>query len=213
MCEGFARGRVSVVSDTIQEFEGVRFYKCGKYFSNSSVIKRLHRYVWEFHNGPIPNGFEIHHIDEDVSNNQIENLRILKKGEHSSLHSSSEQKRKRMSDLGKRYQKRTAEWHGSESGIEWHRQHYQKNKHKLHKLVEKVCSFCGKTFVAVNVGSDTAFCSNNCTSKHRRASGIDNVERVCVFCGKKFSINKYSKTASCSKSCAQRYRASLLHDD
>ena len=28
----------------------------------------MRRYVWQFHNGPIPDGYQIHHIDHDSSN-------------------------------------------------------------------------------------------------------------------------------------------------
>lgn len=36
-----------------------------------------HRYVWESANGPIPDGFEINHIDGDKTNNIIENLELV----------------------------------------------------------------------------------------------------------------------------------------
>lgn len=36
-----------------------------------------HRIVWLWHNGPIPEGFEIDHIDGDNRNNRIENLRAV----------------------------------------------------------------------------------------------------------------------------------------
>jgi len=37
---------------------------------------RAHRIIWEMHNGPIPEGMLIDHIDRDVFNNRIENLRL-----------------------------------------------------------------------------------------------------------------------------------------
>lgn len=37
---------------------------------------RAHRIIWELHNGEIPEGMLIDHIDGDVSNNKIENLRL-----------------------------------------------------------------------------------------------------------------------------------------
>ena len=45
-----------------------------------------HRYIWEQYNGQIPEGYVIHHIDEDKSNNNIENLRMMLCGDHSILH-------------------------------------------------------------------------------------------------------------------------------
>jgi hypothetical protein len=45
-----------------------------------------HRYVWEKENGVIPNGYDIHHIDGNKSNNAIFNLQLLEKTEHTKLH-------------------------------------------------------------------------------------------------------------------------------
>lgn len=38
-----------------------------------------HRIVWEMHNGPIPEGMEIDHINHNRIDNRIENLRIVTK--------------------------------------------------------------------------------------------------------------------------------------
>jgi len=42
-----------------------------------------HRYIWEIHNGKIPLGYDIHHIDNNKLNNDIKNLEMIKHGEHS----------------------------------------------------------------------------------------------------------------------------------
>lgn len=39
----------------------------------------LHRVIWEIVNGPIPDGYEIDHIDRGRANNRIENLRLALK--------------------------------------------------------------------------------------------------------------------------------------
>ncbi len=38
--------------------------------------KYIHHVVWEMHNGPIPEGMEVDHIDRDRTNNLLENLRL-----------------------------------------------------------------------------------------------------------------------------------------
>lgn len=38
---------------------------------------RVHQLVWIMHNGPIPAGMDIDHIDQNKSNNRIENLRLV----------------------------------------------------------------------------------------------------------------------------------------
>ncbi len=45
-----------------------------------------HRYVWEQANGPIPDGYDVHHIDGNGHNNDLSNLQLIKHGEHVAMH-------------------------------------------------------------------------------------------------------------------------------
>src|SRR5882724_5029715 len=45
-----------------------------------------HRDLWEKHNGPIPDGFYIHHKDKNPFNNDISNYECLSPLEHASRH-------------------------------------------------------------------------------------------------------------------------------
>ena len=59
------------------------------YYQVSSGIhqgKLLHRLVYEEHFGPIPEGFHIHHLDNDKTNCSPENLLLLSKSNHHKLH-------------------------------------------------------------------------------------------------------------------------------
>jgi hypothetical protein len=38
---------------------------------------RIHRVVWETFKGPIPEGFVVDHINDDKSDNRLENLQLL----------------------------------------------------------------------------------------------------------------------------------------
>jgi hypothetical protein len=53
----------------------------------------VHRYVWEQHYGAIPENIEIHHINEDKSDNRIENLKALNKIDHFKLHHTKEDRK------------------------------------------------------------------------------------------------------------------------
>lgn len=50
-------------------------------------MRANYRKIWEsFHNKKIPPGFEIHHIDGNFANNNIENLMLVSMEEHLQIH-------------------------------------------------------------------------------------------------------------------------------
>ena len=195
--------KVTVISPTIQEFNGERFYLCGNYFQHKG--KRLHVAVWKYHNGDIPKGYHIHHIDEDRTNNQIENLTQVEASWHSSHHSSSrvEYNQRHIKDM----RELASEWHRSDEGRKWNSKH-AKEQWENKQEREYTCSACGKKFKSVHVyGKDeNTFCSNKCKTYFRAHSGLDDETRVCPVCKKEFVVNKYSKTVCCSRECAVRKR-------
>ena len=44
----------------------------------------IHRLIWEAFNGPIPDGLTIDHIDNDKTNNRLDNLQLLTNAENNS---------------------------------------------------------------------------------------------------------------------------------
>ncbi len=44
----------------------------------------MHRDVWEYYKGKIPEGYDLHHINKDKTDNRIKNLEIYTKSEHAS---------------------------------------------------------------------------------------------------------------------------------
>lgn len=195
--------QVHVISDTIQEFNGERFYLCGNYFQHKG--KRLHVTVWKYHNGDIPKGYHVHHMDENRSNNQIENLCMVEASLHVSRHSSSrvEYNQKHIKEM----QDQAKEWHRSAEGREWHSKK-AKEQWADKKAREYTCSECGKKFFSMHDYADdqNIFCSNACKTKHRVRSGVDNVVKVCAYCGKKFVANKYARAKCCSRECGVKMR-------
>lgn len=204
------------------KYDGIRFYKDGKgYWLGQADGKdgkkhrvRLHIYVWEKFNGPIPEGYEIHHIDRNKDNNEIDNLVMLSKEEHKLLHASlltDEQRQAYRENLDRTARKKAEEWHKSKEWREWHSKHGKEVAQKqAEKKITKVCEFCGKEFsVLAFVAERTKFCSNSCKTRSRYHSGIDNEVRNCSICGKEFICNKYSKIKTCSKECANASQSAI----
>lgn len=192
------------------EFDGLMFCRDDHtgYYLNSTKGIRLHRYVYEKMFGTIPEGYEIHHIDHDKSNNNPENLELLLTEEHRRRHADemTEEHRQRLREnmLDKAIPA-AAQWHKSEAGKEWHRIHYEHHKDKLHKTTELTCKCCGKKYTGLDNGK-ARFCSNACKSAWRRKEGLDDERRKCFICGAEFTTNKYSSAKCCSRSCSQIMR-------
>ncbi len=72
-----------------QFYDGKKFtLRCHGYYELTTGKRTLmHRYVWEKEKGKIPNGWDIHHINNDKSDNDIQNLECLSKSEHTRKYS------------------------------------------------------------------------------------------------------------------------------
>lgn len=159
-------GRVTIISETVQEFMGERFYLCGRYFQHNG--KRLHRAVWEAYNGPIPEGYHVHHIDEDRSNNQIENLSLMPGIEHMTSHARTEERRENGRRAIAVAIQMAPEWHRSEEGKAWHAEHARRYWENA-PLREYVCTMCGSTFTSRHTYKNgNRFCNQNCRAKYGR---------------------------------------------
>ncbi|MFW9899697.1 MAG: HNH endonuclease signature motif containing protein [Candidatus Thorarchaeota archaeon] len=190
-----------IISETIQEFNGIRYYLQGRYFrkKNGNI---LHRTVWKFHNGNIPNGFHIHHKDFDRSNNNIENLEAMSQSQHSKLHINLREDNSAFFNASSKARIKAAEWHKSDEGKEWHKRQYQSNcKDKILARKIKNCLQCKNEFEGFPFQK---FCSNVCKSKYRRSNKLDHETRICSICGKEFETIKYGKTKTCSRDCGAK---------
>lgn len=198
--------KVEIISKTAQEFNGKRYWLCGKYFQRKGV--RLHRVVWEYHFGEIPKESHIHHIDHDRTNNQIENLECKAETDHLCEHMQVYGRNARNAEYLELGREKAAEWHKSENGKKWHRENFEKYSKKLvERTEEKKCQFCGQSFMAIYAHKTSAkFCSNNCKSAHRRTQKKDLETRICPACNASFEVNKYYETKCCSRKCAQKQR-------
>jgi len=157
---------VNVISDTKQEFMGEVYYRCGYYFQRKG--KRLHRAVWEAYNGDIPEGYHVHHMDGDRSNNQIENLALVPGIEHIANHAREESRRENGRKAIAIAVQIAPEWHRSEEGRKWHSEHVKQYWDNA-PMQTYVCDFCGKEYQTRCVRySGHHFCGPNCKMKYRR---------------------------------------------
>jgi hypothetical protein len=191
-----------------QEHFGKKFYldkETGYWISTDYPRIRAHRWVYEYHYGPVEDGYHIHHIDGNKSNNDISNLKKLTEKDHLSMHMTIERKKwaaERMSKI----QHLTKAWHASEEGKEWHSKH-AKQTFARNSPEKSICDQCKKEFEIDKIDlKRTRFCSNKCKSKWRRDSGLDDIEIKCEKCGSLFMRNKYLKVRFCGKKCGSSRR-------
>lgn len=182
------------------EYNGLKFCRDEKtgYYLNSTIRKRLHRYVWENEVGEIPKGYHVHHIDGDKSNNSIDNLALITASGHERLHGAESKRKEQARKNIEHARKYAIEWHKSEQGREWHSKKALGHKTPRHL---KNCAVCGKEFQGTTLQK---FCSNACKSKWRRDMKLDNITAVCPVCNKEFSTSRFKPQTYCSKACSSK---------
>lgn len=190
-------------------FNGIEYRLMGtkKYYLSQSKssegrkrAKSLHVAIWEFHNNKeVPKGYEIHHKDGNTFNNDISNLECLTIAEHRKLY--------KLKDPDKQFEhldnirSLASEWHKSEEGREWHKEHWKKSIGKI-EAKTYTCEFCGKEFESKK---DSRFCSHNCDIKWRYHNQYETDTRNCVICGNEFETKRTKRhpegSSTCSRSC------------
>jgi len=197
-----------IAKHPVMEFNGTKYYyKPSGYFKADHKVggAYMHRGVWEFHNGPIPAGYEIHHVDHNKANNDITNLECICGSKHASYHAKERERQTpgwNLASLDAAREKAT-EWHGSPEGLQWHREH-GKQSWVGRKVVPYACQHCGKTYEAKLGARKKGFCGPSCQSAARRVSGVDDEDRSCVVCGVAFRCNRYEKKRTCSQPCTSK---------
>jgi hypothetical protein len=205
--------RVEVVrfnGRTYRRYPDSSNYTHRRYFSRTGAL--LHRDVWEFYNGPIPKGWHVHHKDGDPSNNDISNLECLPPHEHAAEHSDARRdygrSAKQLEHLA-RVRNLAAQWHGSEEGLAWHREHAKESLARARAargpapVRTCTCVQCGRAFEARS--EKAKYCSDECAAaRHnqaRRAASLGQRSGYrCVECGGEFVAAK-SGQKFCSTKC------------
>lgn len=116
-----------------------------------------HRWVWENINGLIPKEMEIHHIDKNKDNNEIENLEIVSRSDHQKIHAQEKSQKEHLNKV------RPIEWLKSEEGRKVVSEKGKKvwSERKEHEII---CEGCG---IKAYFKRWARFCSKNCYMKWR----------------------------------------------
>lgn len=182
-----------VIDDNHQRFNDVIYTK---HASNGhyECASGLHRAVYSYYFGEIPAGYEIHHVDEDKSNNAVSNLQLLTKSEHLLIHYPS------------KYVLRQKKFICQNCGKEFINVNNGRVKFCPEcRNPEKICPVCGKKFRPA-VGRKAKCCSYVCAAKFRYIGHME--KRNCVICGKEFLAPISHDTKCCSRECGYKYRDS-----
>ena len=187
---------IETVNDTKKIFNDFNFYKNKKGRYTCTIT--LHRFIWQFYNGKIPDGYDIHHSDFNKENNDISNLELITKEEHKKIHSlhkipkTSEKKIKFICKVcGKDYES------VNRGNNNYCSPKCKKIAEKIRTAETKICEICGKEF---STSDNARFCSKKCVGKFLNR----HEEKVCPVCGKIFSdvVSKHRK--HCSPECAAK---------
>jgi hypothetical protein len=157
----------------------------------------LHQEVWKAAHGEIPDGYEIHHKDDDSLNNALDNLDCIPLAEHRKRHSGrcSDKMRSHLDAV----RPLAAAWHGSEAGHAWHSEHAVKVAAERRPSVRS-CKVCGADFASVHAYA--TFCSQACRDRGRPARRKLH-QRTCVGCGVVFATDR-NRARFCTRPCAVR---------
>lgn len=208
--------RVTVIDDEHQEFLGKIYHKRpigGHYYrSYNKLNAALHRTVWAYYNGDIPDGCEIHHVDENKDNNDIANLQCLTKAEHRRLHKAG--KIVVVCEVcGRTFLTRD----NLPSSICSQKCRDQKRQQQPKPAT---CEYCGKEFVT-NERHSARTCSSECAHALARKTRLEGTakphrgvreQRTCVICGNSFTVRKDAATKTCSPQCTAKLRLQTIRN-
>src|SRR3990167_5534805 len=125
----------------------------------------LHRQIWIDNHGTIQKGYVIHHKDSNPLNNSLSNLECIQESIHMSNHAKEPKNiEKAKINLQKFAIPKAKEWHSSEEGLKWHKEHVKVSLAKIH-YKEYECTWCKKKYLSKK--TNTTFCSARCYEKHR----------------------------------------------
>ena len=94
-------------------YDNIKWYKTNKGYWYNGKHGMLHRYIYTKHNGSIPEGYLVHHDNENKTDNSPKNLIAMTIGEHTRLHKNDKhhtkeaKEKNRVAHMGKHHTKET----------------------------------------------------------------------------------------------------------
>lgn len=196
--------KVEVIDDTHQKFNG-NIYAPNKYGRYISAPKYLNREIFAYYYGEIPEGYEIHHKNENKTDNDISNLQMLTKSEHMFLHSQNKAVLTEFTckECGKIfYANKTVKNYfcSPKCRSAWRR-------HNRIDDIEKPCSYCGKIFTS-NKYDNSDYCSSACANRAKSNHKVLHKKTFfkCQVCGKIYKSQNNGHNKFCSNHCKNKNR-------
>jgi len=191
--------KVEIIDDKHQKFNGMIFRKAkGGHYENSFA---LHRSVWQYYNGEVPEGdFVIHHLDEDKDNNSQNNLQLVTREQHRKIHHELAKTERICLVCGKKYFSSNLNCTSKfcSSACKSRYKYYNSPNNEIRK-----CECCGKEF-SVPKTFNNRFCSKSCSTTFNNKKKA--VEKICPICGKKFTLKYPSvRQSCCSRECGMKF--------
>lgn len=150
-------------------FKGSKYRLSGNYYRRHVWGKggpsNLHRAIWEDNYGEIPEDYHIHHVDGNTFNNELSNLECLPRSKHLSDHTKELIRTGVLKPPSELARIKSAEWHASKEGLEWHSAHGKKTW-EGRSLSSVVCEVCNLSF-DTPFPTRSRYCSDDCRSRSR----------------------------------------------
>ena len=190
--------KVEQIDEDHQKFNGLVYGRSHNFDRHFFKVITLHRAVWTYYHGEIPDGYVVHHIDGNKSNNDVSNLTIMTSAEHRKLHAGNDSitaaSRKKLFKCvvcGKEYEAYNTgnNRYCSERCLERYRR-------SVGCVETRHCERCGKEFTVYKYKSKR-FCSPQCAGASRKLL----VVKICPTCGKEFMERPSDPHKYCSTKC------------
>lgn len=108
--------------------------------SKNGVVKHysVHRLVWEAFNGPIPEGMQVNHIDENKRNNSLDNLNLMTPSENHRWGTGMERRyNTRWGDMTKEERAKRKKEYAKEYSKKYAPDYRKKNQEHINELQRK----------------------------------------------------------------------------